>query len=171
MPVRDIQAWNVALLDINNAPISVAGLATEFTLPTLEREFDTDKRAGESGVVPRPKFITEMVATIKLMSTSEEFENAMLSNLAKPVTLQLKASAADTVTGITVPYIVSLRGYFSEYPLGDFTDMGMEQEISMMISYVSKTFGSNIVIIDPKNYIYSINGVNLWAGVKTELGL
>lgn len=171
MPVRDIQAWNVALLDINNAPISVAGLATEMSLPTLTREFDTDKRAGESGVVSRPKFFDAMEATIKLMSTSEEFEIAMLSNVAKPITLQLKASAADTVTGITVPYVVSLRGYFSEYPLGDLSDMGMEQEITIAVSYLSKVFGTNTMIVDPKNYIYSINGVNLWAGVKTELGL
>lgn len=171
MAIRDIQAWNVKLLDISNAPVTVAGLATEMTLPTLAREFDTDKRAGESGVVPRPKFFTEMESTIKLMSVSEEFEIAMLSNVAKPVTLQLSASAADTSTGATVPYVVSLRGYFSEYPLGDFSDMGMEQEITMMVSYVSKQFGTNMMIVDPRNYIYSINGVNLWASIKAELGL
>lgn len=171
MAVRDIQAWNVKLLDINNAPIAVAGLVTEMTLPVLSREFDTDKRAGESGVVARPKFFNEMEATLKIQSISEEFDMAMIANIAKPVTLQLSASAAETTTGATVPYIVSMRGYFSEYPLGEFSDMGMESEITMMCNYVSKTFGTNTVIIDPTNYVWSINGVNIWQNIKNELGL
>jgi P2 family phage contractile tail tube protein len=171
MAVRDIQAWNVKLLDINNNPVSGSGLVTEFSLPVLSREFDTDKRAGEAGVVSRPKFFTEMEATIKIMSTSEEFEIALLQNVAKPITLQLSASAAETTTGATVPYVVSMRGYFSEYPLGDFSDTGMECEITFLANYVSKTFGSNTVVIDPANYIWSINGVNVWQGIKDQLGL
>lgn len=171
MAVRDIQAWNIKLLDITNTPISGKGIATEVELPEISREFDQDIRAGESGVINRPKYFKEMESTIKFMSMSEEFFKAIAENVAKPITLSLTASAADTITGATVPYSVNMRGYYGTLPLGSFSEDGMEGEISLMVNYISLNFGSNTLVVDPANYIYAVNGVNMFESIKAELGI
>lgn len=170
MAVRDILAWNVKMLDIDNAPIAVGGLATEFELPTLEREFDTEKRAGESGVISRPKFWNELEASFTLMSYSEEFHSALLKNVAKTVTMQLSASAADA-NGSSVVYTASMRGFYSEFPMGSFSDTDFEIEITLKVNYLSVQFGTQTFVYDPANYIYSVNGANVLANIKTDLGL
>lgn len=170
MAVRDIQAWNVSMLDINNAPVAMAGLATELELPTLEREFDTDKRAGESGIISRPKHFSEVECSFTLMSISEEFMSAILQNVAKTVTFNFSAAALDSA-GASAVYSLAMRGFYNSLPFGNIDDVSSEIEIGFNVNFFTFTFGAQTMTYDPANYIYSVNGTNLLANIKTTLGL
>jgi phage tail tube protein FII len=170
MSTPEIQHWNATLLDVNNAPINLKGIVTELTAPTLERDFDTDKRSGEIGVVPRPKFFNEVEVSFTVRRVFPAFSKALLEAVNKPLTLQCN-TIIENSDGSNNMYSWFIRGYHSSIPLGDLSADGMEAEVSLMAHYLSLTFGTLTLVYDPVNYVYSINGVNLFADIKSNLAL
>lgn len=168
--VSEIQHWNATLLDVNNAPVSLKGIVTEISSPVLERDFDTEKRAGEAGVVARPKFFNEVEVSFTIRRIFPAFTKAILEAALLPITLQCN-TIIESDTGSNLVYTWYVKGYPSSTPLGDLSADGLEAEVSLMCHYVSVTYSTFSLIYDPLNYIYSINGVNLFASVKTSLGL
>lgn len=166
----EIQHWNATILDINNAPVNLKGIITELTSPVLERDFDTEKRAGEAGVVPRPKFFNEVEVSFTVRRIFPAFSKAILEAVNVPITLQCN-TIIENSSGTNDVYSWFVKGYPSSVPLGDMSADGLEAEKSLMCHYVSVTYGTFSMVYDPVNYIYSINGVNLFASIKSGLGL
>lgn len=166
----EIQHWNATLLDINNAPVNLKGIITELSSPVLERDFDTEKRAGEAGIVARPKFFNEVEVSFTIRRIFPAFTKAILEAVLLPITLQCN-TIIESESGTNGVYSWYIKGYPNSTPLGDLSADGLEAEISLTCHYVGVTYGTFSMIYDPVNYIYSINGVNLYASVKTSLGL
>lgn len=170
MTAPEISFWNATLLDINSNPVNLKGIITDLSAPTLERDFDTDRRAGEIGVIARPKFFNEVKVSFTYKRWFPAFSKAILEAINLPISLQASAIIQST-GGITDVYTWSVRGYPSSVPLGDLSSDGMDGEIEMMCHYLSMTYGAFTLIYDPANFNYSVNGTNLFATFKTNLGL
>jgi phage tail tube protein FII len=173
MSFADVTAWNAKFLDINNAPTKVSGLITEVKAPKLEREFDTTKRMGELGIVPRPKHLKEIEISFTCKRVSKAFNKALweaLGTINKTVSLQA-TSVIDTDAATREINIWTATGYLSSTGLGDLSGDGIESEVKIMCIKLDASFGTDTFQYDPVNYIYSVNGVNLWASIKTAIGV
>jgi phage tail tube protein FII len=173
MSFADVTAWNMRVLDINNAPTKINGIVTDVKAPKLEREFDTTKRMGEPGIIPRPKHIKEIEVSFTCKRVSRAFTKLLLEAMGtqnKPITLQA-TSIIDTDASTREIYIWTATGYVSATGLGDLSADGIESEVTMMCLKLDTSFGSDTFSYDPVNYIYSVNGVNLWASIKTAIGV
>jgi phage tail tube protein FII len=170
--IADVSAWNAKILDINNAPINLKGLITDVSSPMFEREFDTSKRAGEPGVIPRPKNLKEIEVSFTVKKVSRELIKALMEGVFsynKQLTFQASA-VVDSLSGLREMYVWTAKGYVSKSPFGNLNADGIEAEFSIMATYLEATFGTDTFKYDPVNYDGSINGVNQWADLKTSIG-
>lgn len=171
--VYEISHWNASLFfdapgTTTDITANLKGIITGLTLPTLERDFDTTKRAGELGAVARPKTFNEVETSFTVKNLFREFLEALSRGVVN--TIQLKATTCiQADDGTVTPYVVTVKGFVSSLPFGDLSDDGLETEVSMMCHYVEVVYSTFALIYDPKNYIYSINGVNLFENVKTVI--
>ena len=175
MPADFISDWTANILDINDAPISLASIITDLDAGGIERNFDTTRRAGEPGVIARPQGFSEIEVSFTAKILAKDFIKSWSEGVTEPISLQLMAAMNDG-TGVLIPYTFQATGYTQMIPFGSFSESEVEGEFTMMASKVTQTIGATGVgqytlIYDPKNYIYSINGVNKLANVKTMLGL
>jgi len=170
--IYEITHWNAALLfedtdpqDNISAPLK--GIITDLTAPILEREFDTTKRAGELGVVPRPKFYNEVEISFSVRNIYKDFLEALVKGTQR--TLQITSTACiESDAGVVEAYEYICKGFVSSLPFGDLSEDGLEAEITMMCHYTQIKLGTTLdIIYDPRNYVLSIGGTNLYAGVKT----
>lgn len=170
--IPDVTAWNCRLLDINNAPTNIKGLITEVTAPQFERDFDTTKRAGEIGVIPRPRHFNELEVSFSVKKISKLLSKALLEamgSINKTVSLQCTAVIDNDATSRDI-YLWTAKGYLSSVPLGALSADGIEAEYTMMLTQLDVSFGDFTMSYDPSNYVYSINGTNLMASIKTAIG-
>lgn len=170
MAAPEIQHWNLKVLTIANALVNLKGIVTDISAPKLTRDFDTTKRAGEAGVVARPKFFTEVEMSFTIKRVTIEALKALTESVSLPVTLQC-STIQEKDDGSREVYLWNVKGFPSEVPLGDLSEDGLESEITIMAHYVSASLGTYSLVYDPVNYIYSVNGTNLYDGIKTDLGL
>lgn len=172
MPVQslyNISHWNAKIIqDVTPVVPNLIpkGIITDLSMPTLEREMDTTKRAGELGAVARPKLFNELEMSFTMVSVFREMLEALTRGMQKSFTLEATA-CIEPDTGAVLPYIVSAKGFVSSMPFGDLSPDGFESEITMMCYYMSATLGTTAIIYDPRNYVLSLNGTNLFADVKT----
>lgn len=171
--IYEVSAWNAKLAydttgTVDDITANLKGIITDLTSPVLEREFDTTKRAGELGIVARPKFFNEIEVSFTVRNTFTDFFKALVTGTSRPVTLTATACIeADDNT--TQAYVYTCKGFVSSLPFGDLSEDGLESEITMMCHYISVALGTTTIIYDPANYVLSIGGVNLYANVKTVI--
>lgn len=172
--IPDVEAWSLKLLDVNNAPLNLRGLVTDLTSPVFERDFDTDKRAGEMGIIPRPRHINEIEVSFTVRKISKALIKALIEafgTVNKTVGIQASAIVPNEL-GTSDAYIFTSRGYLSSVPLGDLSADGIEAEFSLMATQIDITFGSDFSFnYNPANGIYSINGNNIYSNVKAMMGV
>lgn len=171
MPIQsvyEVAHWN-AIIDSDNATpankVLPKGVITDLTLPTLERDVDTTKRAGELGVVPRPKFFNEMEMSFSVKAVFKEMIEALARGMQTSYTIKATA-CLESDSGVPKPYIIEAKGFTTGFPLGELSADGLEAEYTFMAFYLKLTLDTTIIIYDPRNYIYSIGGTNLFAAVK-----
>lgn len=174
MPVQslyEIIHWNATIIDATTptiADVKPQGIITELELPKLVREVDTTKRAGESGTVPRLKFWTDMEMSFNCKATFKEMSTALAKMSHISGTVKLTACLTDDAN-VTTAYIVECKGFITEFDVGKFSDNGYEATYKMAVYYLKATLGTFILISDPRNYIFSINGTNLLANIKDTI--
>lgn len=167
-----IKDWTATILNTNNQPTSLQGMVTEADLPDIEREYDTEKRAGLPGVVSFPMGWGEMESTITLRNVSEGFFDAIASTVNGELSLQLTGIAENSETNATVSYLCTVRGSVMSMPMGSFSAQeSAEFELGIKVNYVSRALGASTFIYDPRNFIWSVNGVNLLEARKQSLGV
>lgn len=129
------------------------------------------------GLIGTPEFfsgIDKMETTIKWTSLYAD----AISKSANPtaaVNLQCRASLEDwTSSGRTSeqPAVVSLTGTFKTLPLGNFkAHENAEYESQLAVSYVKLEIGGVAVVeIDVISNIYKVNGVDILANYRANLG-
>lgn len=166
--IKAVQHWNLTLSDddAGTTDVRTTGIITDLDLPELTSDFDTDIRAGELGVVARPKRMEEL----ELSFTAVYPSNELMAAVARSKTIPVKLTATVCVEndGVSpVAYIVEGRGYNAAMPLGGLSADGIEMEYTFMLYYLSVTMGTFSMIYNPREYIFSINGTNMYAAVKT----
>lgn len=177
MPIQsliEVSHWSATVIfdttgTTNDITTNLKGIITKFKAPELEREFDTAKRAGELGQVPRPKHFKELKTSFTVRSVYKEFIEALTRGLILPIELKTTACLVDD-NGVVTPYSVRTKGFTSKIPFGDLSDDGMEGEVEMMVYYLEMKLGTtSTVVFDPRNYELSIGGTNLFADIKNVL--
>lgn len=161
----ELSNWNARIILADDSIEQPSGIITDLTLPTLEREMDTTKRAGELGVVSRPSYFSEVELSFTIKNTYAGFFEALVTGMNQSITLEANTCIIPD-TGTPTAYVVSGKGFVSSLPLGDLSADGMEAEITMMCWYVTADLGGVAMIYDPRNYILSLDGTNLFAGIK-----
>ena len=170
-----INDWLVKILDAGANSTNVDFICSEFNGGELEREFDTDPRAGEVGSVPRPMKFGELEVSMSVKMVTKEVLDVINTGIKNPISFQLSAATSDD-NGTITPYIYTVKGFMSKIPFGDIaSDASFEAEFTLMATYLKQEIGTGVekfeLIYDPKNYLYSVNGVNMLADIKTSLGL
>jgi phage tail tube protein FII len=169
--IYEVSHWNMMILEDGTPITSIKpqGIITDLTLPSLERDMDTTKRAGELGVVPRPKFFNEMELSFTIKSYFEDFLESLAKGMQTAITIRA-VTCIESDAGVPSAYVVESKGFVSSLPFGDLSADGLESEITFMAFYLKATLGTSTIIYDPRNYVYSINGTNVFDAEKTMLG-
>lgn len=162
----EIAHWN-AKITYGTVPTEVAlkGVITDLTAPTLEREFDTAKRAGELGVVPRPKYFNEVEISFTVRNIFKELITGLVTGTARSITLTATACIEADDNSVEAYQIVA-KGFVSSLPMGDLSEDGYESEVTMMCYEFTANLGDFTMVYNPRNYVLSINGTNLFEDIK-----
>lgn len=140
-------------------------------LPKIEAMTETLSGAGIAGEVE-----TAIVGHIKAMSAKINFRTVTHStfNLGVPtgVSLTFRGSIQTTESGTFLPLVVRVKGVAKSTDLGKLeAGKTMGSAVELSLNYLKITLdGDEKVEIDQHNYIYSIDGENYLADVKTQLG-
>ena len=140
---------------------------TSLELPTITRTFDTDRRIGYSGIVPIPTGFDELSLTF----TTKAIDNVFLTVLSSIDTVNFVFTGLeqDTTSGVN-KVTVLCSGFVENLPMGTFSDGGSEYEFTAKISRIELIYnGDSVLVFDPKNYIYSINGLNQFSTISSTL--
>jgi phage tail tube protein FII len=160
--------WNAIFTTTDTTPVVVkpSGIITDLTLPSLTREVDDTVRAGELGVVPRPKKYGELEVSFTLAAIFDTLHQTLVKGTNQTLIMEAVTCVIPD-SGAAVAHKVECRGFVTELPLGELSEDGYEAEITMMCWYLKVTMGTKITIYDPRNYVLSVDGTNLFASVAT----
>lgn len=168
---KQLEAWNIRVLDPDGAPLTIEHIATDFNGGGLERNFDNTRRAGEPGVIPRPQGFNEIPVSFTVMMVTPNFLSHFAKGIQKPISIQLTAVTRDDDGNMT-PYIFNAKGHTSNMPFGELDENDFTGEFSIMASYIKQQMGTTFTLeYDPLNYKLELNGVNLLASQKSTLGV
>ncbi|EGW39162.1 phage major tail tube protein [Desulfosporosinus sp. OT] len=144
------------------------------TLPSIEHEAADMKGAGILGTINMPSTgqINSMVFSISLKSI-----NKNASSLARPGTHNLELRFAKDFTssnGQMIPqgskiFITGIQKKFDPGKVEISATMDGSADFEV-IRYRQVIDGAETILIDKKNYIYKVNGVDYMAAVKAILG-
>lgn len=170
--MAEVRDYLLTILDILGNPTSTQGIATTIDLGEIEFEFDDEKRAGQSGVVSRRLTPNAIETSVTTLGMSQELHDVLVGSVNGEISFQLTASDEDAETGLIIPVKIVLRGAVSTIPLGSYNPQAnSEWEFGMMANYVERKWGDSTFIYDPRNFIWSLNGKNLWQARKDALGV
>lgn len=165
----EIVHWNATIIDATSPTIPDVlpkGVITELELPKLIRDMDTTKRAGELGIVARPKHFNELELTFNAKAIFDTLATALAKMMQVSATIKLTACVTSDA-GVTTPYIVKAKGFISELDLGKMSDNGYESSYKMMAYYLDISLGTTYTLIyDPRNYAFTLNGTNIFSAIK-----
>lgn len=154
---------------------SYLGKAEEIDLPQIQHVTAEHKALGMIGVAEFFSGIEKMEARIKWSSL---YPDALrkAANPTQSVQLQCRASLEDwTASGRTAekPVVVFLTASFKNFPAGNFkAHENAEFESNLSVTYVKmEVDGGEVVEIDVLSNIYKVNGVDILANYRANLGI
>lgn len=171
---------NVTINRVVNANIYIDGLnllgrAEELNAPTIKNKLGEHKALGMIGNLEYASGIDKMEMKIKWNS----FYVDVIKKSANPyqaVSLQVRSSIENYEAGSRVrelPLTIYLRGQFKELPLGNFKAQdNVELESNLTITYCKiEVDGVALVEVDVESNIYIVDGVDLMAKYRSNLGI
>lgn len=161
-----ITLWNLRVAD--STTVSSNAQITDLELPTIVREFDTDRRVGYAGSIPLPVGFGEMELSFTSTKTDLNFYKILGSMGEVSFLFTGVEQENDELTTIAI----AAFGYVENLPLGTFSVDSSEYELTAKISRVEVQInGVQVLVYDPKSYVYSINGVNQMLNIRNTLGI
>ena len=151
------------------------GQIEEVQLPTLKNK-SVDHRAGDMiGTKGLPTSLEKLEATFKGTGFFKEFYT-LCANPLKLVTLQVRANLQQfggQGLEAEVPVIVYLKGWFPERKIGTLKNQDpAKPEYKMEVSYYKLVVdGEDLDEVDIDNHIWKVDGEDLLATFRTNLGL
>lgn len=158
---------------VNNA--SKHGLASEVTCPDISAIMTDYKALGMVGSAEFFNGFDKMETTIKWTYPDNEAKKAC-ANFLKPVDLMIRSSKAEYDNGgITSekPIVIYMKGYPKKHAGGSYKpkeDTEVESVFSTLY-YKEEVDGETIVELDVLNNIYKVDGVDLLAERRQNLGI
>lgn len=153
---------------------NMMGRVTSVELPEVAFTTEDAKPLGLFGVVEQITGLDKMEATLNFEAVFKELA-VQYANPKKAVALQVRSSIEEmTSEGVSaeLPLVTHLRGTFKSFPLGQI-EQGAKAEFSstMAVTYIKQVFdGQDIVEIDVLANIYKVNGVDILAEYRRNLG-
>jgi uncharacterized protein len=152
-----------------------AGKAKEIELPEIELKMEEFDALGLYGTPELPNGIEPMEGTITWSSFYREVAEKV-ADFSKATNMQVRGSVEEFGTNgrsNIVPYVVTMRAIFKKNPLGSFATKELaEFESDISVYYVKQVYGGRTILeFDVFNNIYKVNGVDLLARFRTNLGL
>lgn len=162
-----ITFWNLNVT--NSESVTAMAEVTDLSLPNISREFDTDRRVGYAGVISIPKGFGEMDLSFTTKKVTKGFYN-IITSLGE---VNFNFTGIDQGSTSFDTHLVVCSGFCEQIPLGEFSASdGGTYEVTAKINRIETYInGDSIMIFDPKSYIYTVNGVNQFANIKTALGV
>lgn len=162
-----VNYWSLRVA--NDSAIVGNADVTSLELPTITRTFDTDRRIGYAGIVPIPTGFDELSLTF----TTKAVDNTFLTVLSsiESVNFVFTGLEQDSTSGVN-KIVVLCSGFVENLPMGNFSDNGSEYEFTAKISRIELVYnGDSVLVFDPKNYIYSVNGYNQFVNIASNLAV
>lgn len=170
---------NIAVNRLTNANIyldgrSLLGRAEEVNLPDIKHKLSEHKALGMVGSVELWSGIEKMEASIKWNSIYSD----VLKKAANPfnsVNLQVRASVEVYNSQGRVaqqPAVTYISGQFKNAPMGNFKQHDNVELTSMLsVTYCKQTInGEDVLEIDVLANIYKVNGVDVLAQYRNNIG-
>jgi P2 family phage contractile tail tube protein len=170
----------ISINKVTNANIyvdgrSFLGRAEEATLPIIKNKMSDHKALGMIGELEYAAGLEKMEMKIKWNSMYPE----VMKKTANPfssTSLQIRSSIDVWAGGARTeqkPLVVYITGQFKEVPLGTFkAQENVELESSVAVTYCKLEIdGETVVEIDVEANIYIVDGVDLMAQYRQNLGI
>lgn len=155
---------------------SYFGTIEEITLPDVKAVMSEHKALGMLGKIEFPSGIDKMESKIKWNSI-EETAMKKTADFYTAVTLQVRSSLEvyDATSGRSAEkaVVATLRGQFKQIPgLGFKQQDNVEMESMLSVTaYSLEIDGAEIFDIDVVAQVYSVDGVDLLANYRNNLGI
>lgn len=158
---------------VNNS--STHGQASEVTCPDLSAIMTEYKALGMIGTAEFFNGFEKMEATIKWTYPENNIQKAC-ANPLKPLDVMVRSSKAEFDTGgmtAEKPVVIYLKGYPKKHPGGTYkAKEDTELETTLSILYFKQEIdGEEIVELDVINNIYKVDGEDLTAARRQNLGI
>lgn len=161
-----ITLWNLRVSD--SSAVTGNAEVTDLELPQIVREFDTDRRVGYAGSVPLPSGFGEMELTFTTTKVDLNFYK-ILGSMGE---VGFLFTGVEQDQNELISHTVAAFGFVENLPLGSFATDSSEYEVTAKISRVELQInGVQVLVFDPKSYIYTINGVNQMLNIRNTLGI
>lgn len=151
------------------------GRAEEVTLPVITSKMSEHKALGMVGMVELFSGIDKLEARIKWNSVYKDvFKKA--ANPTKTVQMQVRASlenyGSEGKTGESA-CVVYMTAQFKALPLGTFKqNENVELESALNVTYIKLVVGGETILeLDVLANIYTVDGVDLLATYRANLGI
>lgn len=153
---------------------SFQGAMLSITLPEVKHK-STEHKAGDLLGTPKlPGSLDAMSSTIKMNGFYDDF-HMLTADPNRMVGLMVRANqkSRDGYGNITdEPVTLYLRGWFSSRKIGELADTPSKPEYVMEVYYYRLTVnGNDIEEIDIENGIHRVDGVDILADFRANLGI
>jgi len=154
---------------------STYGQATEITLPNIQASKSEDKKLGVMGVMKYFDGFDAMEATIKWGSANNDIKIAC-ADPRKVVDFMIRSTREVYVDGGLTeeqPVAYYIKGTCNNYGLGTLKPKdNAESETKIDVSYIKEVVnGQELIELDIANNIFRINGQDMLAKYRQNLGL
>lgn len=154
---------------------SLLGTVAEANLPTIKHKMVDHQALGMVGVAEFFGGIEKLEAKLKWNSF---YKDALVKagNPMKSVDLQIRGSLENWEAGDKddeVPLVMYLRAAYKDFPMGSFKQSdNVELENNLSVYYAKMEIdGQAVLEIDVLANIYKVDGVDLLATYKANLGI
>lgn len=147
--------------------ISVPQLLS-FTLPSIERVFDTERRISFAGEVPIPVGFAAMTLEFSMKA----IDDSVLTILSDITGCSFIFTGAEQQGNTFRSHGCVLTGFPESVSLGEFAPDGVTYNITAMINSLGY-YLNNIerLYVDYRNYIYRVNGANQFDNIASVIGV
>jgi len=152
--------------------IGYAGNAESFTPPTLTMATEEFKAAGMIAPLDvETGMLEKLEASFTLTKQAPEVESR-LGNSVKPVSITARGAVQD-FDGNVKECVIKLTGKIKSIEPGEWTPgAGVKPKFTMSVYYYHKTVaGTPVHIVDVKNMVAVIGGVDVFADIRSALGI
>ena len=170
MKIQEVYDANVY---VNN--VSTHGTASEVTCPDITPVMGEYKALGMAGTLEFFKGFEKMEATVKWKYASDDIRKAC-ANFMKPVDIMIRSHKCRWDSGgivEDVPVVIYMKGTPTKHQGGGYKPQeATEFETSFSLFYYKEEAdGEEIIEVDAMNNIYKVDGEDLLAEYRQNLGI